>query len=319
MKSYSSSRWVFFWVAWSLAASAVAQEGFKWELRKVDGRDYLPVDQISRFYGLEEPRLMEKELILENKRVKLVFEAGSSTCFMNGIKFVFRNPVKEVDGVAHVSREDLSLMLDPVLRPNHIKDAGDFKTVILDPAYGGKRRGAVSGLGSAAEYSLAVAKLTAKNLQGRGYKVLLTREEDLDLSLQERLDFAHAVLENAIFVSIDFGSGPKDKRGIETMTLVRTDGEGGEKGDGALESSSLALATAIHGSGLSRLGEYTSDLGIRRSRYAVLSKVKYPAIRIKGGFLSHEEESKMIHREAYQSALANGIAHGIEKYRAAVR
>lgn len=319
MKSFSSSRWVFFWAAWSLAATAAAQEGFKWEPRKVDGRDYLPVDQISRFYGFEKPRLREKELILENKRVIMVFEAGSATCFMNGIKFVFRNPVKEVAGVAHVSREDLSLMLDPVLRPNHIKDAGDFKTVILDPAHGGKDRGAVSGQGSAAEYSLAVAKLTAKRLEERGYKVILTREEDMDRSLQERLDIAESVVGIAIFVSIDFTSGPKDKRGIETMTLVRVDGDGLEAGDAALGSSSLALAAAIHGSNVRLLGGSTSDLGIRRSRLPVLSKIKHPAVRIKGGFLTRGEESKMIHKEACQSALANGIAHGIEKYRAAVR
>ncbi len=305
--------------AWSLAASAVAQEGFKWEPRKVDGRDYLPVDQISRFYGLEKPRLLEKELILENKRVIMVFEAGSATCFMNGVKFVFRNQVKEVEGVAHVSREDLALMIEPVLRPNHIKDAGDFRTVVIDPAHGGKDRGAVSGLGSAAEYSLAVAKLTARRLEERGYKVVLTREEDVDRSLQQRLDVANAVAGNAIFVSIDFGSGPKKKRGIETRTLAHADREAVELGAADFGSSSLALATSVHSTGTRLLGDHLVDLGVRRSRYAVFARINHPAIEIKGGFLTHEEESKLIHSEAYQSALANGIAHGILKYRAAVR
>ena len=44
-----------------------------------------------------------------------------------------------------VSRVDLAKLIDPVLRPNFIQNAGDFRTVILDPGHGGIDTGAVSG------------------------------------------------------------------------------------------------------------------------------------------------------------------------------
>ena len=58
---------------------------------------------------------------------------------------------------AYVSRMDLAKLIDPVLRPNFIKNAGDFRTVILDPGHGGKDPGATNSLGTEATYNLKVA------------------------------------------------------------------------------------------------------------------------------------------------------------------
>ncbi len=308
-------------IAWILPVAAFAEEKFAWEPKEIEGGEYVSVAKTSGFYGLEEPKREGKEITLESKLVKVVFEIGSSTCVMNGVKFIFDKPVRELDAVAYVWREDLSLVLDPVLRPNYIETAMQFETVILDPAHGGKDRGAVSGLGTAAGYSLKVAQLAAKLLEGRGYEVVMTRGDDVDVPQQQRLDRINAVEGKAIFISIDFSSGPEDKRGIETMPLAFGKKEAAK--DGAVVfghgSASMALATAVHGGGMGMLAKHTGDLGVRRTRDSLFSTIKFPAIEFKGGYLSHELEARLIHNDAYQRALAKGIADGVGKYRSFIQ
>jgi N-acetylmuramoyl-L-alanine amidase len=305
---------------WAFPAGVFAQGKLPWEPKKIGEKSYLPVDQISRFYGLEEPKREGQVIALESKQVRVTFETGSSVCIMNGIKFVLEEPVKEVDGVAHVSQKDLSRVLDPVLRPAHIKDRGLVKTVILDPADGGEEEGVANELGTSAGYSLQIAKLVAKKLEEHGYKVLLTREEDIGVPLQKRLDVADSVKDDAIFISITFTSGGKDVRGIETMPLTYSDDPLGPDGNAVVDfrTMSIALATGVHGSVVSRLGKNTADRGIKTARHSVFRKIKHPAILIKGGYLTHDHEAKLIHNETYQETLAKAIAEGVSRYRGAV-
>ena len=55
---------------------------------------------------------------------------------MNGVKFVFSYKIEEHGGRGWISRIDLSKLVDPVLRPTYIANAGDFRTVIIDPGHG---------------------------------------------------------------------------------------------------------------------------------------------------------------------------------------
>jgi N-acetylmuramoyl-L-alanine amidase len=67
---------------------------------------------------------------------------------------------------------------------------GGRGTVIVDAGHGGKDPGAVVKGVHEADINLAVAKLLRRELEDRGYKVLLSREEDVYKTLQERPKFA---------------------------------------------------------------------------------------------------------------------------------
>jgi N-acetylmuramoyl-L-alanine amidase len=255
-------------------------------------------------------------------------KSGGQECLMNGVKFVFTHSVIDIGGKAHVSRMDLAKLIDPVLRPNYIKNAGDFRTVILDPGHGGHDPGATNPLGTEAAYNLRLAKRIKPLLEARGFRVVMTRETDRFLTLQERVNLANAVRENAVFISIHFNAGGSHARGIETFTLsppgVSHYGRGWVASDNMTragnhhDSANIALATSVHGSMLRRLGKHTFDRGIKRARFTVLSGVRHPAILFEGGFMSHPREARLIHNEAYQNALANGMTDAIVKYRFAV-
>jgi len=333
-KAVASARYLLPALALGLAVATgvpLAAAAAAWDIRKLDGDDYVSADNIKQFYRFNQLTRNGSAVTLENAKVVMKLNVGSAECTMNNVKFVFSKPVAEIDAKVFVSRIDLSKLIDPVLRPNFIKNAGNFNTVVLDAGHGGKDPGATNPFGTEADYNLKIATrvkallLADKNYK---YKVIMTRDSDRFLSLQERVNLANAVPENAIFIAIHFNSGGSGARGIETFTLSPpgvahygrevVEGDKYERAGNEHDSANVALATSAHGMVLRALGTNTFDRGIKRARYTVLSGIRHPAILLEGGFLSHPYEARLIQNEKYQAALAGGIAAAVDKYRVAV-
>jgi len=318
-------------IALAVMPAAANSGGWGWETKKIDGREHVSADSIMKFYNFRNVSRSGKMHILENPdrpRIEIRLEIGGHTCLMNNVKFVLSHPVIEEHNKVWVSRVDLSKLIDPVLRPSFIANAGNFNTVILDPGHGGKDPGARNSLGTEAFYNLKLAGLTKGKLEARGFRVIMTRTSDRFLSLQERVTFANSVQENAVFISIHFNAGGSHARGIETFTLsppgvshygrgLRADDFRARAGN-QQDSANIALATALHGSALTRLGANTFDRGIKRARFNVLSGVRHPAVLFEGGFMSNPQDARLIHNDRYQDALATAIADAVMRYRAAV-
>ena len=299
-----------------------------WDVVRIGGRDYVSVDSIKKFYLFKKLTRTGSSAILENDKVVMKLSLDGNECLMNNVKFVFSNNIETLDGKIYVSRIDLAKLIDPVLRPNFIRKAGDFRTVIIDAGHGGKDPGATSSVGEEAKFTLALAKRLKGLLQSKGFIVKLTRETDRYFSLQERVDIANAIQENAIFISLHFNSGGRSARGIETFTLsppgVSHYGSDFKASDAQTrngnehDSGNIALATALHGSVLRRLGKNTFDRGIKRARFSVLSGVRHPAVLFEGGFLTHPYEGRLIANDSFQAAIAAGMVDAIARYRFAV-
>jgi len=314
--------------AFAVAAIAAAPVANGWELVQVDGRDYVTMESVKQFYHFDTMTRDGDSVKLENRSVVMKLKVGQQDCFMNNVKFVFSYKVECSGSKVLVSRIDLAKLIDPVLRPNYIAGAGNFRTVILDPGHGGKDAGATNSIGTEAAYNILLANKLKPLLEQRGFKVLLTRDSNRYLTLQERVDIANRIKDQSIFISLHFNAGGRNAYGIETFTLspkgvahygrdLRT-GDFQDRTGNSQDSANIALATAIHGSVLRRLGTNTFDRGIKRARFSVLTGVKHPAILFEGGFMSHPREARLIHNEAYQNALANGIVDAVLKYRYAV-
>ncbi len=309
---------------------AAAQDGNStgWDTIKIEGRDYVSVESIKKFYSFSKLTRSGRNVVLENQKVEMRLNVGGNECLMNNVKFVFSNAVAASGNSVYVSRIDLAKLIDPVLRPNFIRNAGDFRTVILDAGHGGKDPGATNPYGTEASYTLQMANRAKALLESKGFKVVMVRDSNRYLSLQERVNVANGVKENAIFVSMHFNSGGRHARGIETFTLsppgVSHYGRGLIASDAQAktgnehDSANIALATAIHGSVLRRLGNNTLDRGIKRARFSVLSGVRHPAVLFEGGFMSHPYEARLIGNETFQAAMAAGMVDAIAKYRFAV-
>ncbi len=317
-------------VAFSVAgfSEAPAAPATGWDVTKIDGRDYVSVESVKKFYAFDKLVRNGNAVTLETSKVEMKLRVGSPECLMNNVKFVFSNAVEARGANVYVSRMDLAKLIDPVLRPHFIQKAGDFRTVILDPGHGGKDPGATNSLGTEANYNLKLAGRVKALLETQGYRVLMTRESNKYLSLQERVNFANAVKDSAVYISLHFNSGGRSARGIETFTLsppgVSHYGRGLVAGDSLAragnehDSANIALATAVHGRVLRRLGTNTFDRGIKRARFSVLTGVRHPAILFEGGFMSHPHEARLIQNEKYQAAVAVGIVDAVRAYGIAV-
>lgn len=317
----------------ALLAGGVLQAA--WEERQLHGRGYVSAESVKSFYAFDQMSKNGKEIVMQNKRVRLTLRNGSHECFMNGVKFVFSYPVETSGGKTWISKIDLTKLVDPVLRPSFISSAGNFNTVIIDAGHGGKDPGATNSLGTEAGYNLKVANLLKEILEKEyKYRVIMTRDSNRYLTLQQRVDIANQVRDNAIFISIHHNSGQSKARGLETFTLspvgVSHYGRGLKASDfraqtgNQQDSANVALATSIHGSMLSMLKDkktgkpYTLDRGIKRARFSVLTGVKHPSVLVECGFMTHQYEARLIHDQGYQRTVAKAIGYAIQKYRFAV-
>jgi len=296
-----------------------------WETVRLNGNDYVTLRSVKSFYGFQTMTRESGSVVLENEAVKIRFVVGGQEVFMNNVKFVFSYPVIPHAGRYLVSRVDLSKLIDPVLRPHYIQSATPFNTVIVDAGHGGRDSGATNRLGAEKNYALTVARLLKRELEARRFRIIMTRDSDRYLSLEERVQFANR-FSNAIFVSIHFNSGGRGRAaGIETFTLspvgVAHYGRGLKSSDfhsragNAQDSANIALATAVHSTCLLTTGR--PDRGIRRARWSVLTGVKHPAILLEGGFMSHSYEARLIHNPTYQKALAKAVAGAVVKFKLA--
>ena len=322
-------RWpvlAFFFASSALPSSIAIADG-EWQVIKVNGHDYLSVDNISKFYGLP------AEVVPSGAKIQtdtadhpLEFVSGSREAIINGARSWLCFPVIEQDGKSLVTRTDVAKTIEPLVRPHRVPNVGNVQTVVLDAGHGGHDKGQVSRYGAEKDFALDVARKLRPILQAKGLRVIMTREGDYFVPLEVRAKIANSA-RNSIFVSIHFNATNDDPNatGFEIFSFtprgapstsdgpVTTNSVNMQPGSSA-DAQSMALSACIYHSLLGHLPEY--DRGIKRARFAVLRLTKVPAVLIEGGFLTERGESKLISNKDWRAKLAGAIGIGIENYQA---
>src|SRR2546421_9706723 len=129
----------------------------EWQVIKINGRDFLTVDNIAKFYGFPSPAINGKNVELNNGKNEMQFHIDSREMLINGVRNWLSFPVFVHDGKIVVSRIDLAKTLEPQLRPNMIPKLGRVRTVVLDPGHGGFDKGAINGDCLEKDYALYMA------------------------------------------------------------------------------------------------------------------------------------------------------------------
>ncbi len=296
-----------------------------WKIIKVGNREYLSVENIAKFYGFPDATPTGKTIRLDNGRNSIVFTLESREAFINGVRNWLSFPVVEHEGKFLVSRVDLSKTLEPELRPQMIRNLGKIQTVVLDPGHGGFDKGATSGYGCEKDYALDVARQIKPLLEAKGLRVVMTRNSDVFIPLEQRARIANSI-RDSIFVSIHFNATDMNPAatGFEIYSLTPRGSPSTQDDALALhflnmqagspvDAPSLALSAAIYHSVLGHIPEF--DRGIKRARFAVLRLTKVPAVLVEGGFLTQRGESRLIANSEWRSKLAQSISTGIENYK----
>ncbi|MFO7733328.1 MAG: N-acetylmuramoyl-L-alanine amidase [Candidatus Aminicenantes bacterium] len=233
----------------------------------------------------------------------------------------------------------------PSQGPPAARGAERIKTVVIDPGHGGIEVGAKGKFGNLEkEITLAVGlKLKALIEKNMAFNVVMTRDRDVDVSIENRSAIANNHKAD-VFISIHAnGALQKKAQGSETffLNLNATDEETRrlaylENNSSQLEShidpssdddlmmilwdmaqtayirESSRLAEMVQGELNALLG--TRNRGIKQAPFKVLAGVACPAILVEAAFLSNPEEEKKLASEEFQAGIADAIYRGLARY-----
>ena len=102
-------------------ASSTAIAAAEWQVIRVNGHDYLSVDNISKFYGLPAEVVPSGAKIQsETADHPLEFVSGSREVIINGARSWLCFPLVEHEGKFLVSRTDVAKTIEPLVRPPKI-------------------------------------------------------------------------------------------------------------------------------------------------------------------------------------------------------
>jgi len=214
-------------------------------------------------------------------------------------------------------------------------------TVCLDPGHGGKDPGAIGPRGiREKDVVLRIARIIKKKLiNNYGYKVIMTRNRDVFVPLEQRVAFANSRGAD-LFVSIHINASRNRRlQGITTFCLSNTSDRKSlrlaarENGITMAQMSqtdkilsdmlfsekyneSFKVAHVIQPNVIHQARSYWSrirDLGVRFAPFYVLAGAKMPAVLMELDFISNPHGEKRLLKNAYLNKISEGIAKGIKK------
>jgi N-acetylmuramoyl-L-alanine amidase len=217
------------------------------------------------------------------------------------------------------------------------------KTIMIDPGHGGPSAVGAIGKGGTAEkvITLDIAKKLRAALQKHtDYRILMTREEDVELALKRRVEMANDAKAD-LFISIHVNSLPtrpidivetyyfgptQDKKTLELATEVNdgSDYSFSEYNEVIKEISnqlkyqeSRRLARFIQDTLYQSLKQRKPDVldfGVKRAPFVVLLGVAMPAVLVEVACLSNAEEEERLRSATYRETIAASIQAGIVRY-----
>ena len=214
-----------------------------------------------------------------------------------------------------------------------------LRTVIIDPGHGGKDPGAVNRWGvREKDVTLAVARELRDYLQGEAaIPVIMTRDEDVYLTLEERTQLANAYVAGAadrqpsVFVSIHCNAAANVRAaGAETYiyNTTATDRRAArvaarenlgqdfsldfifaDMRKRAIADLTARFATRVQDELVA--GAHVEDRDVRGGPFYVLFFTAMPSVLVELGFLTNRDEQARLATAAGQRALAQAIGAAV--------
>jgi N-acetylmuramoyl-L-alanine amidase len=219
--------------------------------------------------------------------------------------------------------------------------------ILIDPGHGGKDSGAIGYHKDKQGELRLLEKDVVLDVSKKLYlllnkeypdkQIMLTRDDDRYLKLEERTEIANNVSvgqnEAIIFVSIHANAAfNREAKGYEVWvlpgdyrrTLIDTEDLDEETRPIApilnvlLEEEysieSITLAQAVLKGFDNVVGDVTDNRGIREESWFVVRKAKMPSILIELGYVTNKEEATRLADQAYLQKLVLGIYTGIRSF-----
>jgi N-acetylmuramoyl-L-alanine amidase len=243
------------------------------------------------------------ELTNANNRV-LMFTYAGGRVYVNGASVCSVGTTTQVGGTTYVSellipkiRGHLITSYTPPIVTPDISPRAASGTVVIDPGHGGKDPGATSYHGYYEKtVNLRIARKLASYLENRGVRVIMTRNNDTFIELNERAEIANRAGAD-LFVSIHCDSHQNRSQNGYTIYVARSASWSSKK-------TGAAINQAMGQTGL-------SSVGIRNQDFRVLVKTACPAVLVECGYLTNPSEASLLDDSDFQDRIARAISDGI--------
>jgi len=226
--------------------------------------------------------------------------------------------------------------------PSKPQELPGIRTIVLDPGHGGKEVGALGGGGlMEKDLTLAICRQLADSLAAKtGARVVLTRDDDAVVSLEQRTAIANQYKAD-LFLSVHLNAAVvKDAKGSETyfLSLEASDElarkaaetENATAGAAASAASDLNLilwdlaqqayidesskfAQAIQEEMNAATG--VSNRGVKQAPFKVLVGATMPAALVEVGFITNAEEEKKLLSPEFQTLMVDAITRAVQRYK----
>ena len=215
------------------------------------------------------------------------------------------------------------------------------RKVVVDAGHGGKDTGAIGPHGvREKDMTLAIARKVATRLKALGFQVVMTRNKDVFVPLDDRTRIANEAHAD-LFVSVHCNAARRRKlEGVETWTLnvssdryaarlaafenaeadrtvsdlrliladLATKANAGDARDLAQSVQSSLVRTLRN-----RVGK-VRDHGVKQALFYVLLGTHMPSILVETGFISNPSEEARLKSSRFQEGTAEAIARGVKDF-----
>jgi N-acetylmuramoyl-L-alanine amidase len=252
-----------------------------------------------------------------------LLQANTLAAKFDGLELRLGFAPQIIDGQLYIHDLDLRKNIEPLIRGLHVPNKTN-RIIVIDAGHGGQNTGTKSVVDQVdeKEFTLDWARRVESLLAGKGWQVLLTRTNDSDISLAQRVAFAEEHQAD-LFISLHFNSAApsQEQAGLETFCITPTgmtstltrgyeDNIALLSANNAFDAENLQYAMLLHRS-LLRNTELV-DRGVRRARFlSVLRGQNRPAVLIEGGYLSNPDEARRIADPAYRDKLAQAVVQAL--------
>ncbi|WP_052507015.1 N-acetylmuramoyl-L-alanine amidase [Desulfonatronovibrio magnus] len=215
------------------------------------------------------------------------------------------------------------------------------RTIMIDPGHGGKDPGAVHRGVLEKDVVLRMAKILGEQLKSQGFEVLYTRTTDVFVPLEERTAMANS--QNVdLFISVHANAHRSNNiRGFEVYYLNFAQSQDAMRvaaRENAVSTQKISdlqyiltdlmlsskinesrdLANKIHEVTINHVRSRFSqvaDNGVRQAPFYVLMGARMPAILLEIGYMTNEQDMRLIQSEDFLKHMAGGLTRGVIAYR----
>ena len=280
-----------------------------WFYLKADGR-YANQEWIGAYYLKSGGYMAKSEWIYDNAD-KARYYLDDNGHYVSG--------TYKIDGKEHLFQKYGQWISEVSTEGGFVK--GQYSnTIFLDPGHGGRDSGAFYYNVAEKDLNMQIYRKLRSKLEELGYKVLTSRDSDIDVDFVTERSRMVNKTNSDIFISIHFnatGNTYSKASGIQTYSYSDEPDYPSKinkywHNHPDRMSESKRLATAIHSSLLAETG--AKDAGLLESSYAVLRETAKPAVLLELGYMDNFSENQQIRDSHYQDKLVAGIVKGIQKY-----